>query len=286
MAGPQTAEQQALIALQNETNQTRAQLAVVSTRFDQLSAAHTALQTAHDALHADASRVLQERADDIRGLEKSIANLLRRQKKDCDLLDLKAMKPATFGGARTDKWRPWARRIKAYCNAKEAGFRKAMEWAEKESSEIASLDRCPWDRAADVDEIFYEFLSQSLSGHAALLLDRREFEGRGFEIWRRLHATYSPVGAQYETDMLQSLMDQHPAKDMSKLEDSITKFEHDWRKYEEESGDTLSDKFKIAVLLKMLPSNYYADDLKNKYQQGMISYQQMVDQVLSYNQFL
>ena len=77
MAGvAQTPEQQALIALQTEMGQTRAQLGVVSTRFDQLSAAHTALQNAHDALHADASRVLNERTEEIRGLERSIASLL------------------------------------------------------------------------------------------------------------------------------------------------------------------------------------------------------------------
>ena len=279
-----TPEQQALAALQAEMTNTRAQLALVSTRFDQLSAAHTALQGAHDNLHADASRVLNEGADELRALERSIAGLLKKQ--GCDLLDLKAMAPTQFRGERTEKWRPWARRIKAYCNAKQSGFKKAIEWSEKQHAEITSLSACPWNRAADVDAIFYEFLSQSLAGHAALILDRRELEDRGFEVWRRLHATYLPVGAQYETDMLQNLMDQSPAKDMSKLADAITKFEHDWRMYEQESGDNLSDKFKIALLLKMLPANYYADDLKNRYQQGAISYQQMVDHVLSYNQLL
>ena len=55
-AAAQTAEQQALIALQAEMAQTRAQLAVVSTHFDQMAAAHTALQTAHDQLRTDSSR--------------------------------------------------------------------------------------------------------------------------------------------------------------------------------------------------------------------------------------
>ena len=214
----QTPEQQALFALQTEMGQTRAQLGVVSARFDQLSAAHTALQAAHDALHADASRVLNERADEIRNLERSIANIMR--KSNFDLLDVKAMQPDKFKGERTEKWRPWARRIKAYCTAKSPGFKKAIEWAEKQSIEITSLASCPWDRATETDAIFYEFLTQSLAGHAALLLDRRDLEERGYEIWRRLHATYSPVGAQYETDMLQSLMSQGPAKDMSKLADS------------------------------------------------------------------
>ena len=79
MAGaPQTAEQQALIALQGEMTQTRAQLQHVSTRFDQLNAAHSALQAAHDALHNDASRVLNQRAEEIKELERSPAGLLKK----------------------------------------------------------------------------------------------------------------------------------------------------------------------------------------------------------------
>ena len=120
-----TTEQQAMIALQQEMQQTRAQLAMVSSRFDQLATAHTALQQSHDALRSDSDRVLGERNDQIKELERSIGSLLRKQ--HCDLIDLKAMKPTTFKGERSEKWRPWARRTKAYCNAKHPGFRAALE---------------------------------------------------------------------------------------------------------------------------------------------------------------
>ena len=127
-AAPQTAEQQALVALQQEMADTRAQLAVVSSRFDQLAgahqaaqAAHNALKIAHDQLRADAGRVLGERQTQIQDLERSLASLLKKQ--HCDLLDLKAMKPTGFSGAKHEKWKPWARKTKAYCNAKHAGFR-------------------------------------------------------------------------------------------------------------------------------------------------------------------
>ena len=88
-----TTEQQAMIALQQEMQQTRAQLAMVSSRFDQLATAHTALQQSHDALRSDSDRVLGERNDRIKELERSIGSLLRKQ--HCDLIDLKAMKPTT-----------------------------------------------------------------------------------------------------------------------------------------------------------------------------------------------
>ena len=126
-AAPMTAEQQALAALQAEMAQTRAQLAAVGTRFDQLQTMYTNLQQAHDKLRDDAGRVINEKADQIGELERSIANLNRRH--GCELVDLTAMKPANFEGKRGECWRPWARKVKAYCEAKQHGFKKALDWA-------------------------------------------------------------------------------------------------------------------------------------------------------------
>lgn len=279
-----TPEQQALIALQNEMQQTRAQLAMVSQRFDGMNAAHTALQAAHDTLKIDAHRVLGERADQIAELERSIASLLKKQ--HCDLLDLKAMKPTAFKGERNEKWRPWARRTKAYCNAKHPGFRSALEWAEKQTVEITDFSSCPWSRAQSMDSSLYEFLCQCLGGHAVLIADTPGMEERGFEVWRRAHALYSPAGAQYETDMLQQLMSKSPAKDMSSLADAVAKFEYDWRKYEQETSEKLNDKFKAAALLNMFPKNAQTDELERMFQQGKVCYADMVGQVISYNQFV
>ena len=79
MAGqPQSAEQQALIALQTEMGQTRAQLAHVSSRFDQMAAAHASLQAAHDKLRDDAGRILNERQAEIQQLERSLAGVLKK----------------------------------------------------------------------------------------------------------------------------------------------------------------------------------------------------------------
>ena len=158
-------------------------------------------------------------------MESSIAQLLRKQ--HCDLLDLKAMKPTSFKGEKAERWKPWARRTKAYCNAKHPGFRSALEWAEQQQSEILDFTGCPWERASAMNSALYEFLCQSLGGHAAVLADTPGLEERGFEVWRQLHAQYAPAGANYEMDMLQDLMSQTQAKDMPSLAEAAVKFEHD-----------------------------------------------------------
>ena len=252
-----------MIALQNEMQQMRGQMNLVSSRYDQLNNAHSALQVAHNQLRDDASRVLSEKAEEIKQLERSIAGLLRKQ--NCDLLDIGTLKPTEFQGERAEKW---AKKLKAYCNAKQSGFKRALEWAEAQPSEIMDLSGCPWDRARDLDETLFDVLQQCLRGHAGLIVDRKELEGRGFEVWRRARQTYAPVGAQYETDMLQSLFSQGPVRDMQKLAEATTKFEHDWRTYEQESWESIPETFKSAIILRIFPNHPYTrthyDDNINK----------------------
>ena len=99
----------------------------------------------------------------------------------------------------------------------------------------------------------FEFLGQTLGGHAALVADTPGLEDRGFEVWRLLHEQYAPVGANYETDMLQALMSRKPTSNMTTRADALTQYEHDWRKYEVETGDRLAEKVKAAALLKVFP---------------------------------
>ena len=91
------------------------------------------------------------------------------------------MKPTSFSGGKLERWRPWARKTKAYCNAKRQGFRAAIEWAEQQVDEIHSLANCPWNQAADLDAAFKDFLATCLTGHAGLMADDPALKDRGFE---------------------------------------------------------------------------------------------------------
>ena len=111
-------EQQALLALQNELQQSRGQVFSLTQRFD-------ALATAHQNLNAESDRLFREKSDQIAALEGRLTQTLYKQ--SFDLLDLKSMKPEKFSGLRAEAWKPWARKFKAYCNGKAGGFRSALE---------------------------------------------------------------------------------------------------------------------------------------------------------------
>ena len=40
---------------------------------------------------------------------------------------MKTLQPESFKGKQSEAFKPWARQVKAFCNAKKQGFRKALE---------------------------------------------------------------------------------------------------------------------------------------------------------------
>ena len=129
-AAAMSAEQQAIIALQQEVQQTRQM-------GERVSGAHDALLAAHNALNAAAQNALAEKDQKVKGMEDRLKSLIFRQQSD--LLDSKELKPDGFRGRSTEAFKPWQRKFKAFCNSKRTGFRAALEWAEKEQMEIVDM---------------------------------------------------------------------------------------------------------------------------------------------------
>ena len=271
MASP---EQQALIALQTELRATRDQVLEITQRYDGLA-------VAHQTLSAETARVFQIRAGEMATLEQQLKSLLLKQRADYELLDLKSMRPEKYKGTRAEPWKPWARRFKAYCNDKAAGFRAA----EAHSGAIRDFTSCPWDKGFYADAKLHDFLCATLGGEAVLVPELPGLEGQGFECWRRLTVKYSPNGGQHEIDAMMALMAPKPARDLAGLGGAIAKFEHDWRQYEKLSGETLPDKLKIGALLKILPPAQ-ASDIKWKFAGGLTSYSAMTEHIETYSQHI
>ena len=98
--------------LQNELATTRNQMAAMAGEHDNLKQAHEALRTATDV-------ALQARTAEIAATEVKLRQLLLKEK--FDLLDMKTLQPETFRGKQTEAFKPWARKVKGFCNAKKAG---------------------------------------------------------------------------------------------------------------------------------------------------------------------
>ena len=154
-----TAEQHALINLQQELETSRNQVLAVTQRLDALSASH-------QLLNNEADRLFREKAAEIQALEQRLSATLFTQK--FDLLDLKTMMPEHFAGKRNEAWKPWQRKFKAYCNGKAQGFRSALEWAELQQQPLnGNFHGCPWNKAQKADAKLHDFLCSLLEERPA-----------------------------------------------------------------------------------------------------------------------
>ena len=142
-AGPAPTMEQALLAMQQELATTRSQVQRMAQMHDLLRADHDNLRNVSDA-------ALIAKTQEIRATEEKLQRLMFHQK--FDLLDMKVMQPENFKGKQAESFKPWARKVKAFCNAKKQGFRKALEWSEKQTTEIYDLAPMGWEQAEAANE--------------------------------------------------------------------------------------------------------------------------------------
>ena len=123
-----------------------------------MASAHDALAAAHEALRQASEQALNEKTARIAETEDKLSKLSFQQK--FDLLDFKTLQPEIFKGRHHETFKPWARKVKAFCKFKQQGFRKALDWAEAQQHEIHDVSGMGWDRAAAANERLHDFLLQ------------------------------------------------------------------------------------------------------------------------------
>lgn len=273
-------EQQAILALRQEMDDTRNQLLQVSQNYDGLQQAHTQLKQAHNQLEQTAAGLLQSQQDRVSELEKKMDQ--GQQKQRIELLDLKSMRPEKFNGEHAEGWRPWSKRMKAYGNGKAEGFRKALTWAEEQKTEITNALAMHWSVAEPADRQLYELLIGVLEGKAALIIDGHEIECRWFEVWRQLKNKYAPSGGSYEAQVTINLIMPKKAKDLKSLGENIMKWENQVAKWEMRNGEKFSNMFKIPALLQMIPT-HHLEFIELQFAAELENYESLVKSIKAYS---
>ena len=194
----------------------------------------------------------------------------RDEDRDMQLFDIKSLQPSTFNGRRGEVWKAWAKRIKAFCNARTSCFRQALDVSEREGGPITSesMEQMDWQQMKTADSKLYDVLLLVTGEDAQALVE--QFEGQGFEAWRQLSKRWNPTGGQYELFRIMRLMTPTTCKDMGDLPGVIDRFERDVRAYEQQSGKTFPDDWRVAVLMQMIP-NLHRKEIEGRYQLGLKS---------------
>ena len=149
--------------------QLQTELATTRTQMAQMAAEHDNLRQAREALRAATDTALQAKASEIASSEAKLKQLMSNQK--FDLLDMKTLQPETFKGKQSEAFKPWARKVKAFCNAKKVGFRRALEWSEVQTMEITDVRGTGWEQAEIANEKLHDFLLQLCGDEARAHVD-------------------------------------------------------------------------------------------------------------------
>ena len=76
-----------------------------------------------DTLRAETNAALREANKHTQELKTRGGGGEREQR--LDLVDVKSMQPQVFSGHQSESYKQWAKKVRAFCNARKPGFRKA-----------------------------------------------------------------------------------------------------------------------------------------------------------------
>ena len=163
-------------------------------------------------------------------------------------------------------YRPWARRLSAFCNSRVDGFRVALVWAEKLQTAITDeeLKRLGWAEIFKANMKLFDLLSHVTNGDALRKVETAPGDGQGFEAWRRLARQYMPTSRLTRINRLNQITHVEPCSSMKEVLGKIETWEQAWSKYEVDNSVTLDIDLKLGALLKMLPPKQ-EDAIKLRY---------------------
>ena len=156
--------QEQMNALQAALVNSQEQVLDLSRQLDQLRADATATAQSTEVqlqgLRAESSDAVANLRGQVAALEQAGRGDRDGKSKGNRLINLKHFEPKVFSGKDGDPVKPWQKQVRNYCNAKEKGFRVALEWAEAQPQGITNDDLLgtDWAPAETVIEELFEYL--------------------------------------------------------------------------------------------------------------------------------
>ena len=178
---------------------------------------------------------------------------------DVSLVDMKTMQPYTFAGKAAESYRCWAKKVKAFCNARKDGFRQALESVERETEPVdyATINSMNWAPATQANTRLFDFLITIVADDALIIVENHP--GQGFEAWRALSKRYDPAGEQFMFDRMTSLLARERCRDIGELPGAIEKWTRDLGMYEKKTGKTLEKEWRVPIIFQMVPAKHYSE---------------------------
>ena len=168
---------------------------------------------------------------------------LVRRPSAASMVDMRVLgKPSIFAGDEAS-WKSWSFVMLSFSAAVSPELRALMEKARSTADDMRNVNLTAaeqvWSRQ------LYYMLSLSTSGEAQRRLQNVP-EGEGAEAWKVFSEHYEPKTATRYVGMLRQIL-LYDFGELTQLIDRIEQFRHLVRKYEEQSGESVTDNVRQAV---------------------------------------
>ena len=163
-----------------------------------------------------------------------------------DLVDTRLLsKPKPFNGS-VDEWAGWAFKMLAYLSALDGAM--SAELAAAVAGNIGDVRNSNMTMQEQARSRQLYFVLVLLLEGPALQLVKPVGTGEGYRAWRMLHERFEPDRPGRHAGQLQELIGYQ--FQVTNLEASLAEFEYKTSRYEDQSGERVGDKLKIAILQK------------------------------------
>ena len=253
-----------LIATQERLQQTETHVRQLSDALDKLR-------------HESSSAVAELRGQ----LERARLSSNGHSVKMTSLIHAKNHEPKIFAGKPDDDFKFFVKKMKGYCNANIAGFKKALEWAEDGKTVITDddINLMEWEHMEKADGLLHEYLCMVTLGDALRLVEATP--ERGFEAWRQLKLRYNHTGGKFALDQVTHMLQRKACANLSDIPAAVDKLERDFREYELRSPHKFPQEWKLPLLRELLPAAH-RKDLDMKFTLGEKDYQKMAQDIVKY----
>ena len=172
-------------------------------------------------------------------------------------------------------FKTWSKKLKAHCNGRHAGFRRALQWAESMREPLTLQDlqaySTTFPQLEDANTKLFDFLVGTCELEAQSIVEGSAGIEQGFEAWRRLTKKFDVVQQLSELERLRQLMTVSQSSSMKTFERDMEKFETMWDRHVEQGAAALPDAMKVTLLLGMLPAREQGE-MKLRHAEGELNY--------------
>ena len=195
-----------------------------------------------------------------------------------DLRDRVFREIGVFHGDET-RWKEWSVKFRAATKESNMKVFEALKWSEACSDEITAMDvtKVLGERGPEISTMVYNRIIHHLEG-PPLTIHQGVGDENGLEVWRLLNKRYSPVTPMRGIQLMLKVMNPGKILKGRDIQACINKWEGYMNTLERDYKETISNRMRIGILVRMMPDDM--QDVILQHADRLVEYKQVREKAI------